>query len=83
MRSSTVRIDEESQEILEGIKEQIEDSAQGIIHRALESYRRELFLKKCREGYLALKADAKVWDEETKDGQAWDQAANDSEEEDK
>lgn len=83
MRSSTVRIDEESQAILRAIKRQEEDSATAIIHRALEDYRRKLFLKQCSDAYSAFKGDKKAWKEEQAEREAWDSTSSDGLEKEK
>ena len=83
MRSSTVRIDEESQAILRAIKKQEEDSATAIIHKALEEYRRKLFLKQCGDAYSALKSDKKAWKEETAERKMWDSTVSDGLEKEK
>lgn len=83
MRSSTVRIDEESRAILRAIKRQEEDSATAIIHKALEDYRRKLFLKQCSDAYSILKGDKKAWKDELADREAWDSTVNDGLEKEK
>jgi hypothetical protein len=83
MRSSTVRIDEESLAILRAIKRQEEDSATSIIHRALEEYRRKLFLKQCSDAYSTLKSNKKSWKEETAEREAWDTTVSDGLEKEK
>ncbi len=77
MRSSTVRIDEQSQAILKAIKRQEEDSATAIIHKALEDYRRKLFLKQCGDAYSTLKGDKKSWKDELSERDAWDSTLRD------
>ena len=83
MRSSTVRIDEESQAILRAIKKQEQDSATAIIHKALEDYRRKLFLKQCSDAYSILKSQKKALKEETAEREAWDSTVSDGLEKEK
>ena len=82
MRSSTVRIDEESRVILREIKRQEDVPATEIIHRALEEYRRKLFLKKCSAAYASLKSDKKAWEEESAEREKWDSTIRDGLKED-
>lgn len=83
MSSSTVRMDEESRTILKEIKGQEGLSSQEILHRALESYRRRLFLKKCGEAYLEFKKDKKAWDSEEDERENWNATNTDGFEKDK
>ena len=77
MRSSTVRIDEESHALLKAIKRQEEESAQAIIRKALEDYRRKLFLKKCSDAYSSFRENKKTWKEELVENETWDSTVGD------
>lgn len=83
MSSATVRVSKESHMILQEIKGQEGLSAQEILDRALESYRRKLFLKKCAEAYQAAKDDKKIWDDELGEREKWDTTVSDGLEKDK
>ncbi len=82
MQSTTVRIDKKSQQMLREIAQKENESNQAILHKALESYYRHLFLKKCSDAYSALKADNKAWKNELAEREAWDIAIDDGVEED-
>ncbi|MBU0744577.1 MAG: toxin-antitoxin system protein [Pseudomonadota bacterium] len=82
MQSTTVRIDKESQKILREIAQKENESNQAILHKALESYYRHIFLKRCSDAYSALKTDDKAWKEELAEREAWDTAIDDGVEED-
>lgn len=83
MSSSTVRVDKDSRSIIQEIREEEGLSAQEILHRALENYRRKLFLKKLGEAYGAAKGDKKTWGNETSEREEWDNTTGDSMEKDK
>lgn len=83
MGSSTVRMDEESRMILQEIKGREGLSAQEVLHRALESYRRKLFLKKCGEAYQEFKRDREAWNGEEGERKNWDAVNSDGLEKDR
>lgn len=82
MQTSTVRIDQESNEILHEISELENLSRRKIIHTALVDYKRKYFLNKCAEAYANLKSDKKSWKEEMKEREIWDSAISDGLEKD-
>ena len=77
MQSSTVRIDEESNEILDELAERESLSKRQIIRAALLDYRRKHFLTKCAEAYKEFKSRTDHWDEDQKENAAWDSTLKD------
>lgn len=75
MQGSTVRIDEESREILKDIAEQESESMTRVLHKALEEYRRKLFLRSCADAYSNL--DEKAWKKEKAEREEWDETLDD------
>jgi len=83
MKSSTVRIDDESHAILQEISKQEKEPMQRIVRKAVENYKRDLFLRKCNEAYSTLKSDTGAWKEELGEREAWDVTISDGLKEDK
>jgi hypothetical protein len=80
--SSTVRIDAATQALLKQLAKQENESMRLIIKKALESYRRKLFLQKCSDAYEDLKTDKKAWKKELSEREDWDSTTTDGLEQD-
>jgi hypothetical protein len=52
-------------------------SMQAILEKAIESYRRQVFLEECHQAFLALKADPQAWRSEIKERELWDRTLKD------
>lgn len=76
MASVPVRLSEEAHQILQRIAEQTGDSLQKILSRAVEEYRRKLFLEDANAAFARLRQDKKLWKHEQKERTDW--AAADS-----
>ena len=83
MQSSTVRIDEESDEILRELVGHEKVPRTKIIHEALIDYRRKYFLKKCADAYCMFVSDSKASKKELEERELWDSTTSDGIEEDK
>lgn len=77
MKSSTVRIDKESDQILHELAKREGVPMREIIYKALVDYKRRYFLIKCADGYATLKADSKEWDKEVAEREEWDSTISD------
>ena len=75
MQGSTVRIDEEAREILREIAEKENESMTRVLRKALEDYRRKLFLKSCADAYSNL--DEKAWNTEKAEREEWEETLGD------
>lgn len=82
MKSSTVRIDAKSRELLHELAEREGRPQSVVLRHALEEYRRTRFLQRCGDAYAKLKGDSKVWKAEQADREAWDETNADGEERD-
>jgi predicted transcriptional regulator len=76
MASIPVRLSEEAHQILQGIAEQTGESLQKILSRAVEEYRRKLFLEEANAAFERLLRDKKLWKQEQRERADW--AAADS-----
>ena len=72
MESSTVRIDPRAHIMLRRIAEQSKESMQSTLTKAIELYRRQIFLKRANLAFAAMRKDPKAWQEELKEREEWD-----------
>ena len=77
MQGSTVRISAEAKEILEKLADEENESMQSVLHKALETYRRERFLEASNEAFAALRKDKRMWGEELRERKEWDATSRD------
>lgn len=68
----SARISEPTLQILRRLAEESGESMQAILEKAVESYRREQFLKETNRAFAALQADAERWKTEEAEREAWD-----------
>jgi hypothetical protein len=61
MAGPTVRISETSRQALRQLAERTGQSMQALLDRAVEEYRRKLFLDAVNAGYAALRSDPAAW----------------------
>ncbi len=72
MESTTIRINPKAHIILQRIAKQSGESMQASLAKAIELYRRQIFLQKANAAFDALRKDPKAWQEELKEREAWD-----------
>jgi predicted DNA-binding protein len=77
MATTTVRISEKTHGHLRDIANQTGESMAEVLARAIESYRREVFMDQFNAAYAALRADSKAWAQEQKERAAWDATLED------
>jgi len=61
MAHTTVRISEETRDLLRSIAEEEGASMQAVLSRALEAYRRERFIAEVNAGYARLREEPSEW----------------------
>ena len=61
MTSKTVRIDQETWEVLKELAEQLGEPMQKILARAIEAHSRQLVLEMSNTAFAALRADPEAW----------------------
>ena len=74
MESTTVRINPEAHTLLRRIARQAGEPMQTSLTKAIELYRREIFLRKVNVAFEALRKNPKAWKEELKEREDWDSA---------
>jgi hypothetical protein len=75
--AETVRIDPEAHASLAEIARAKHLSLTEALSRAVEAYRREVFLEQMAAGYTALRDDSKAWAAEQAEREAWDTTLRD------
>ena len=70
--STTVRISDNSLQTLRKIATQASEPIQIILDKAIESYRREYFLKKANLAFEILKNNNEAWQDEISERETWD-----------
>lgn len=68
------RISDADHARLQRIAEETGQSQQDILHRALETYERDLLLDSINAGFAEMRADPDAWAEELAERTAWDTA---------
>ncbi len=64
MASTTVRVSEQTHELLRKLAAATGEPMQRVLERAVESYRREQFFAELDAAYARLQADPVAWEEE-------------------
>lgn len=77
MSTITVRISDTSRNILRELAAQKGASMQALLDKAIEAYRRQLFLEEINQAYAALREDPKAWSQIEKERAVWDTTLND------
>lgn len=72
MASTTVRISPTAHSILRRVARECGESMQSSLTKAIELYRRRIFLEKANQAFAAMRKDPKSWEEELKEREAWD-----------
>ena len=72
MSAPSVRISEASHLVLKELAEQTGQTMMEILDKALDAYRRQVFLDAVNAGYAALRADPEAWAEHLAERKLWD-----------
>ncbi|HAG09210.1 MAG TPA: toxin-antitoxin system protein [Desulfotomaculum sp.] len=70
--SSTVRVSQTTLQTLRQIAAQSGEPMQAVLDKAVEVYRRQLFLQIANEAYAALREKPEAWREEIAEREEWD-----------
>ena len=76
-RTPNVRISPRSHRLLRQLAADADESMQVILDKAIESYRREEFLRAANQEYAALRRNRKGWKEELHERGHWEQTLAD------
>jgi hypothetical protein len=72
MPESTVSISQTARDTLLQLAEVSGESVQAILEKAIENYRRTVFLSSANLAFATLKANQAAWQEELEERQNWD-----------
>lgn len=75
--ATMVRVSTETREAIRVLSAETGDSMHGVIHKAIEAYRRQLLLDRANERFAALRKDPQAWREELEERAAWDVTLSD------
>ncbi|MDF5733448.1 MAG: hypothetical protein PUP92_37095 [Rhizonema sp. PD38] len=77
MHSETVRISGTSHNLLKELAARSGDSMQVILDKAIEQYRRQVFLQEANQAYAALRNQSEAWEVELEEREAWNTTLSD------
>jgi predicted DNA-binding protein len=77
MSTTTVRISEKTHEDLRSIANQTGEPMAEVLAKAIESYRRKVFMEQFNAAYAALHADSKAWQQEQDEHATWEATLGD------
>jgi hypothetical protein len=72
MSAPTVPISEASHQLLMELAEQTGHTITDLLDKALDAYRRKLFIDQMNAGYAELRADPEAWAEHLAERKLWD-----------
>ncbi|MGH9755781.1 MAG: toxin-antitoxin system protein [Blastocatellia bacterium] len=72
MQTQTVIISESAHQLLQQLADLEKTSTEVVLDRALEVYRREVFLRQANIAFADLKSDEEAWKEELEERELWD-----------
>jgi hypothetical protein len=81
MSELTVSISESTHETLLKLAETSGETIQAVLDKAIENYRRYVFLIQANQAFEVLRQNETLWQEELTERQIWDQAIADGAEE--
>ncbi|HZS05085.1 MAG TPA: toxin-antitoxin system protein [Blastocatellia bacterium] len=81
MEGQNVSISESAHQLLSQLAEMEKISKEAVLDRALENYRRQVFLKQANAAFEALRADSGAWQEELEERELWNNTLADGAEE--
>lgn len=76
-RTPNVRLSPRTHQMLQRLAKEADESMQAILDKAIESYRREAFLRAANRDYAALRRNPKGWKEELRERELWEQIVAD------
>ena len=71
-RTPNVRISPRAHRLLRQLATEADESMQAILDKAIESYRREEFLRAANRDYEAIRRNRKAWKEELAERRVWE-----------
>jgi len=72
MASATVRLAEETRQVLRELAAQSGEPMTVVLEKAVDAYRRHCILEQTNAAYAALRSDPEAWAEELEERRAWE-----------
>ena len=72
MPSTSIRITEDSLDVLRQLADQEARPVQAVLHAAIELYRRQKFLEDANTAFALLRQKPEAWQEELEERALWD-----------
>ena len=76
-RTPNVRLSPRAHQMLQRLAKEADESMQAILDKAIESYRREEFLRAANRDYAELRRNPKGWKQELRERELWEQTLAD------
>ncbi|KLU61150.1 hypothetical protein CEB3_c23700 [Peptococcaceae bacterium CEB3] len=80
--STTIRINPSTLQVLKQVALQAGEPVQTTLDKAVEAYRRQIFLQQANDAFAELKKKPELWQEELSERQEWEITYNDDLDED-
>lgn len=77
MSDVAITINKNTHEVLLNLSKQSGDNLQTLLDKAVEQYRRQLFLLQANQAFAALRKDELLWQDELNERQEWEQTLSD------
>ena len=71
MHAITIRANAGTRDMLRHIAKELGEPMQTSLAKAIELYRRQVFLQKANNAFAAVRKDPKAWKEELKERETW------------
>jgi predicted DNA-binding protein len=75
--STAIRVSRTAWQTLKELSARMGEPMQAIVDKAVEEYRRKVFLEEANKAYARLREDHKAWQEELEERMIWDRALAD------
>jgi len=82
MTTTTVRIREDAHQCLKDLARETGEAMAEVLAKAIESYRRDVFLRGLVDDFAALRRNPEAWKDELEERKAWDVTLGDDLEDD-
>ncbi|MEI6330127.1 MAG: hypothetical protein WCP16_12900 [Pseudanabaena sp. ELA645] len=77
MPEIAITINKNTHEVLLRLSKQSGDNLQTLLDKAVEQYRRQLFLFQANQAFVALRKNELLWQDELNERQEWDRTLTD------
>ena len=77
MPEIAITINQNTHEVLLRLSKQSGDNLQTLLDKAVEQYRRQLFLLQANQAFVALRKNELLWQDELNERQEWDRTLTD------